>query len=77
MSEGFNINSAFSKIYSNLNTQATKLETAMNNVGEDISQQDMLKLQFQVNQYNMLLEATSTISKALTDEIKQLAQRAN
>ena len=77
MSEGFNINSAFSKIYANLNTQATKLETAMNNVGEDISQQDMLKLQFQVNQYNMLLEATSTISKALTDEIKQLAQRAN
>lgn len=77
MGEGFNINSAFSKIYTNLNTQATKLETAMNNVGEDISQQDMLKLQFQVNQYNMLLEATSTISKALTDEIKQLAQRAN
>ena len=77
MSEGFNINSAFSKIYTNLNTQATNLETAMNNVGEDISQQDMLKLQFQVNQYNMLLEATSTISKALTDEIKQLAQRAN
>lgn len=38
---------------------------------------DMLALQFEVGQYNAMLEATSTITKSLTDEAKQIAQRAS
>ena len=37
--------------------------------------QAMLKMQFQLGQYNALLEATSTVTKSLVDEAKSLAQR--
>ena len=44
---------------------------------QQISDQEMLRLQFQVNQYNVFLETASTITKALTDQAKQMAQRSN
>lgn len=78
ISSGFNIADIFSKINQTIAESGDKLSAAMNSIGDNkISDQDMLKLQFQVNMYNTLLETASTISKSLTDEAKQLAQRAS
>ena len=44
--------------------------------GKSMSQEEMLEMQFLVNQYNCMLETASTVSKSLTDEAKQIAQRA-
>jgi type III secretion protein F len=38
--------------------------------------QAMLKMQFMVGQYNAMLEATSSVTKSLVDESKQMAQRS-
>ena len=75
----FNINAAFNKLATNLDNQSAKLNDAMNKMGEaeELSDQDMLKLQFQINQYNAMLEAASAMTKALVDEAKNLAQRAS
>ena len=43
----------------------------------EVTEMDMLDMQFKIGRYNMLLEATSTITKSLTDEAKQIAQRAS
>lgn len=75
---GFSIQNVFDNITSNISTYSSNLETALSKVdGKTLTQEDYLSLQFQVNMYNMLLETISTISKSLTDEAKQIAQRSN
>jgi hypothetical protein len=79
MSSEFNVNAAFSSIMQAIQGRENELSASMSKLegSEQISDQDMLKLQFQVNQYNVFLETASTITKALTDQAKQLAQRSN
>ena len=79
MSSEFNVNAAFSSIMQAIQSRENELAASMSKLegSEQISDQDMLKLQFQVNQYNVFLETASTITKALTDQAKQLAQRSN
>ena len=79
MSSEFNVNAAFSSIMQAIQSRESELAASMNKLegSEQISDQDMLKLQFQVNQYNVFLETASTITKALTDQAKQLAQRSS
>lgn len=79
MSADFNVNAAFSSILQAIQTREYELKTSMSDLkGEQqISDQEMLRLQFQVNQYNVFLETASTITKALTDQAKQMAQRSN
>ena len=40
-----------------------------------ISQEDLLQLQFEMGQYNALIESVSNITKSLTDTLKSLAQK--
>ena len=79
MSSEFNVNAAFSSIMQAIQSRENELSASMSKLegSEQISDQDMLKLQFQVNQYNVFLETASTITKALTDQAKQLAHRSN
>ncbi|MBM6704302.1 type III secretion protein [Sutterella massiliensis] len=77
-----NINQMFQSLVGSIETYGADLQKQMNAIGGDgenaqLSDTDLLKMQFQVNQYNTLLEMTSTVSKALVDEAKQIAQRAN
>ena len=76
MDVGFSINEIFDKISQVVENKGNDLRSAMSNIGNDgqISDQQMLKLQFQVNIYNVLLETVSMITKSLTDEAKQLVQ---
>ena len=76
-SVGFNINTMFERVADTITAKGDELNTTLNGMGDEISDQDMLKMQFQLNQYNTMLEMASTVSKALTDEAKQIAQRAN
>lgn len=79
MSEGVNINALFTNVYESISTQGSKLMDSMDKLGNgaQLNDQDLLKMQFQVNQYNTMLEMASTVSKALVDEAKQIAQRAS
>ena len=74
----FDINSMFASIQQTIAAKGNELQSEMehSSQGSTLSQEQMLQMQFEVNQYNTLLETASTISKALTDEAKQIAQRA-
>jgi type III secretion protein F len=43
---------------------------------DGISQQDLLSLQFEMGQYNAMIESVSNVTKSLTDTLKSLAQKA-
>lgn len=73
----FSVNDIFNKFANTIETKGNELQKEMDAIGDDMKEQDMLKMQFQLNQYNTMLEMTSTVTKALTDEAKQIAQRAN
>ena len=78
MSDGLNINEAFNTIFQKIETQGKELKDSLNKLdGKELSDTDMLKMQFQVNTYTTLLEAASTVTKARVDEAKQLAQRSS
>ena len=79
MSSEFNVNAAFSSIMQAIQSRENELAASMSKLegSEQISDQDMLKMQFQVNQYNVFLETASTITKALVDQAKQMAQRSS
>lgn len=47
------------------------------NVNSSISQEEMLVVQFEIGQYNAMVEMLSSISKSLTDMMKTLAQRSS
>ena len=75
---GFDVQAMFNTMASTIQSKGEALNAQLNAIQDgNMSQEEMLSMQFQINQYNMLLEATSTISKSMTDEAKQLAQRAS
>jgi type III secretion protein F len=43
----------------------------------ELSQEQLLNIQFNMGQYNAMLEAASSISKSVTDMAKTLAQRSS
>ena len=42
---------------------------------DEVSPEDMIALQFEVGQYNAMLESLSSVTKSMTDMMKSLAQR--
>jgi type III secretion protein F len=55
-------------VTSRTDTEGNKLE---------LEQEDVLQLQFNIGQYNAMLEAASSIAKGTTDMLKTLAQRTS
>ncbi|MDD2966862.1 MAG: EscF/YscF/HrpA family type III secretion system needle major subunit [Desulfovibrionaceae bacterium] len=43
---------------------------------ENVSPEQMMQVQFEMGQYNAVMESVSSITKSLTDSLKSLAQRA-
>ena len=74
-----NINQLFQGMTDSLSVKANDLNAQINVLsdGKTLSQEQMLDLQFQVGQYNAMLEMVSTVTKSLVDECKQIAQRAS
>lgn len=69
----------FQQMTDQIQTRSANLMAEMNTLlsKDEINPEDMLMIQFEMGQYNALLEATSTITKSLVDEAKQLAQRTS
>ena len=51
-----------------------KMATMMNK--QEVSPQDMVMINFELGQYNALMESLSSVSKSLTDTLKSLSQRS-
>ncbi|MDR1647591.1 MAG: hypothetical protein LBR88_06105 [Zoogloeaceae bacterium] len=58
-------------------TTRTTTNAAGETVKAELKQEEVLELQFNIGQYNALLEAASSISKGTTDMLKTLAQRTS
>ena len=75
---GVNISELFNSGIDNVGKRGEALQAKMNYLlsQDEISTEDMLVIQFEMGQYNALLESLSTVTKSLTDSLKSLAQRA-
>ncbi len=78
-SPGFDINSMFNRGMEGINKKGQELSNRMNAImkGEKLSSEQMVAMQFEVGQYNALVEALSSVSKSATDMMKSLAQRSS
>lgn len=77
---GINVQNFFNNSLQSIHDKGEQLQAKMQelqNSGQNISQEQMLQLQFEMGQYNALLEAISTVTKSLTDSMKSIAQRAS
>ena len=76
---GLNISSMFSQSLDQVSQKGSDLNTKMAEIaqGDELSNEQMISLQFEIGQYNTLMESLSTITKSLTDMMKSIAQRSN
>ncbi|WP_295639532.1 EscF/YscF/HrpA family type III secretion system needle major subunit [uncultured Mailhella sp.] len=76
---GFNVSQMFENTLQGISTKGSDLNTKMAELanGEELSNEQMISLQFEVGQYNTMMEALSTVTKSMTDMMKSLAQRSN
>ena len=77
---GLNVSDLMQTCFDNINEAGKTLSKNMEALlatNEEISQTQMLQLQFEIGQYNAMLEMVSTVSKSLTDMMKTLAQRSS
>lgn len=77
--DGFNVNAMFNDTLNGILIKGQALNKHMEDLakGNKLSQEEMISLQFQVGQYNAMMEALATVTKSMTDMMKSLAQRAN
>ncbi len=76
---GMNINNMFDNMLNGVSQKGSDLNSKMDNLskGGSLSNEEMVAIQFQVGQYNVLMESLSTVTKSMTDMCKTLAQRSN
>jgi type III secretion protein F len=58
-----------------ISTATTRTDAQGNKI--ELKQEEILELQFNIGQYNALLETASSIAKGTTDMLKTLAQRTS
>jgi type III secretion protein F len=66
-----------SKRIEDISKVSTDSVSGTDGVSSSISQEEMLVIQFEIGQYNAMVEMLSSISKSLTDMMKTLAQRSS
>lgn len=80
-STGLNFNSVNSTIYDSIRSQEGNLQTTLANMRTNadgsISPGDMLKMQQQLQQWTMLIEMQSTMTKQIADSLKGVIQKAS
>ncbi|WP_276807893.1 EscF/YscF/HrpA family type III secretion system needle major subunit [Castellaniella defragrans] len=79
-SSSLNFNAVNDTIYSGIRSQETKLRDTINALNSksdgDISQTDLLMLQQQTQQWTMMIELQSTITKQISDSLKGIIQKS-
>ncbi|MDR0441296.1 MAG: type III secretion protein [Candidatus Accumulibacter sp.] len=77
---------AVQQLMTAVQTRSSDLETEINAATSrtdaegkklELKQEEILEMQFDIGQYNALLEAASSIAKGTTDMLKTLAQRTS
>ncbi len=76
---GFNFSQMFENTLQGVSNKGSELTNKMEALakGDNLSNEQMVALQFQVGQYNAMMESLATVTKSMTDMMKSLAQRAN
>lgn len=79
VNNGFNVSNMFSNMLNGVTEKGTGLTQKMDELstGKNMSSEQLVAIQFQVGQYNTMMEALATVTKSMTDMMKSLAQRAN
>ena len=74
---GLNVNELFNSGLDSIGKKGQALQTKMNEMlsQDQVSPEDMMALQFEVGQYNAMMESLSSVTKSMTDMMKSLAQR--
>ncbi len=76
-----NFNNLNSAIFSSLSTQETSLKATMNTISVDsdgnVSQSDLLKMQQQLQQWSIMIDLQSTMTKQIGDSLKAVIQKAS
>lgn len=75
---GVNLGELFNTGVDSISKRGEALQAEMTKLlnQEEVSPEDMLAVQFEMGQYNAMLESLSTVTKSLTDSLKSLAQRS-
>lgn len=75
---GLNVNELFNSGLDSIGKKGEALQTKMNDLlsSDEVSPEDMMALQFEVGQYNAMMESLSSVTKSMTDMMKSLAQRS-
>lgn len=75
---GMNLGEVFNKGIESVHEKGKALQGKMEKLmsQKEVSPEDMMAIQFEMGQYNALLESLSTVTKSLTDMLKSLAQRS-
>jgi type III secretion protein F len=71
------VHSLMSSVNAKSDSVQSQIENATKNEKGELGQQEMLDIQFQLGQYNAMLEAASSIAKSTTEMLKTLAQRTS
>ena len=74
---GINLGEMFKNVSTGLDSDSSKIQTKIEDLQkkESVNPADLMKLNFEVGQYNAKLEATSSLMKSMQDMLKSLAQR--
>lgn len=78
-SSGLSLNQINRTIYQGLSTQESRLRDTLSRIGGadgSVTQTDMLRMQQEIQQWSILVDIQSTITKQLSDSIKGVIQKA-
>ena len=77
--EAMNVTNMFNNMLNGVTDKGAGLASQMDALadGKNLSSEQLVAIQFQVGQYNTMMEALVTVTKSMTDMMKSLAQRAN
>lgn len=80
-SAGPNFNSVNDTIYNSIRTQESKLRDTISGISTDadgnVSQTDLLMLQQQTQQWTMMIDLQSTLTKQIADSLKGIIQKSS
>ena len=77
MAVGLNFGQMFQSGTDSITNKGANLQSKMNDLAgkENLGPEELLPLQFEMGQYTALMEATSSVTKSITEMLKSLAQR--
>ena len=75
----FDITTTFNNAFDKINQKGSELSKQMDDLmsGDELNTTQLLVMQFQIGQYNAMIESLSSVTKSMTDMMKNLASRSN